>query len=145
MGYLLKGDFSEEEVLKKNESIRKIIEEEKGLIIQEKNPQKQNLAYSIKGQNTAYSGSIKFIFLTEKISSLKKNLEKLDLLRLFLNKKKKEKETMKRPFKRRPGRQIGQKESFVSSPVSVPARDEHQGEAIQVEEIDKKLEEILGQ
>jgi ribosomal protein S6 len=145
LGYLIKGDLPDEICLKTAEAVRKAIEDEKGLIISENQPKKQNLGYAVKGQETAYFGSLKFIFPTEKIPLFQKNLEKLNLLRIFLSKKKQEKEIVKRSLKRRPTRPGARKESSDLSSSTAPVKDEHQGEAIQVEEIDKKLEEILGQ
>lgn len=138
MGYLLKGDIDEEEALKKSELLRKIVENEKGLIIQENKPKKQNLGYPIKKYSIAYSGSLKFIFLAEKIPALKKSFEKSDLLRLLLSQSKRGEEALKYPAKKR----------TIRRPLAkkIQKIEEAQPkEPLRVEEIDKKLEEILGQ
>lgn len=161
IGYLLKGDIGEEEALEKSEFLRKIIENEKGLIIQENRPKKQNLGYPIKKHAIAYSGSFSFTLAPEKIPVLKKSFEKFDLLRLLLRQSKREKEILKYPAKRRTFRQppdastikeIQQtKEAQKKEPASTSRLDSTEtkpakrSEPLQVEEIDKKLEEILGQ
>ena len=160
IGYLLKGDITEEEALEKSESIRKIIEGEKGLIIQENRPKKQNLGYPIKKHNIAYCGSFSFTLAPEKISALKKSFEKFDLLRLLLRQLKGEKESLKHPSKKRAFRQTPdasiakenqqaketQKESALTSHLdSSEMKPTKQNEPLQIEEIDKKIDEILGQ
>jgi ribosomal protein S6 len=136
MGYLLKGDIAEEEALEKSEFVRKTIENEKGLIIQENKPKKQSLGYPVKKHDIAYFGVIKFIFSPEKIPALKKFFEKSDILRMLLSQGKRE-EALRQPPKRRvirrPVKEIQQTEGAQPK------------EPLQVEEIDKKLEEILGQ
>lgn len=151
MGYLLKGDINEEEALEKSELFRKAVENEEGLIVRENKPKKQNLGYPIKGQIAAYSGSLSFIFHPEKIPALKKELEKSDyLLRLLLSQLKYESETLKQPVKRKIIRRTTRPVSpglGLSGPASVKESqktEEARGKPLQVEEIDKKLEEILG-
>lgn len=143
IGYLLRSDLENEGALRASESVRKIIEDEKGLIIQEIQPQRRNLAYPLKKLDAAYFGSFKFIFPFEKIANLKKSLEKTDLLRLLLTQVKQQKETAKIFPKRRSIRRVSQKESSLSE--GEPGKKPPAPEPLQVEEIDKKLEEILGQ
>ncbi len=150
-GYFLNGDMNEEEANAAGESIRKIIEDEKGLVIKENKPKKQLLAYPVKKQNTAYLGSLQFIFPFEKITDLKKSLEKTDPLRLLLTQVKQQKETAKVFPKRRLIRRLAQKEfpKEISlgegAPEKGPVAPASVPELLQVEEIDKKLEEILNQ
>jgi ribosomal protein S6 len=145
LSYLLRGDISDEEALEKSESVRKTVENEKGLIIQENKPKKQSLGYPVKKHDIAYSGVIKFIFSPDKIPALKKSFEKSDILRMLLSQGKRE-EALKQPLKRRvirrPAKEIQQTEG---AQPKEPASTAKRGEPLQVEEIDKKLEEILGQ
>jgi ribosomal protein S6 len=137
MRYLLRGDIDEEETLKKSESLRRTIENEGGLIIEENKSKKQNLGYAVKKHDIAYFGSLKFIFSPEKISALKKSFEKSDLLRLILSQPKQEGGALKKSAKKR----------VIRRPLVKKFRqiEEAQSrEPLQVEEIDKKLEEILG-
>ncbi len=142
--YLLRGDVDEEKALEISEHLRKAAEDEKGIIVQENKPQKQNIAYPIKKHLTAYCGLLKFIFPIDKIEALKKSIEKNeDVLRLFLTRANTEKENTKRPPRK-----------LVKKPIDVSSKQiqtqQKEGavaekDALQVEEIDKKIEEILGQ
>jgi len=166
--YLLKGDLGEEKALETGDNLRRLIEDEHGIVSLETKPRKQRLAYNIKKYDTAFFGSLKFVLAAEKVASLKKNFEKLDLLRLLLNQVKYSKETYKRSFgKRALSRPIGKtlnqpiidkdksktvaEKSKKEIPPSEEAADKEpastakRGEPLQVEEIDKKIEEILNQ
>lgn len=166
MNYLLGGDLGEEKSAEKGELVRKLIEDSEGLITRENRPQKQNLSYAVKNQNAAYFGSLEFIFPVEKLQNLEKSLEKSELLRFLLTQKKQKKETGRRSVKRfavrRPlAKEFSPKKEFPlilegeakKEPVSSPAsksQDERPPEnrnlpPLQVEEIDKKLEELLGE
>ena len=149
--------------------MRRLIEDEHGIVSLETKPRKQRLAYSIKKYDTAFFGSLKFVLPAEKVASLKKYFEKFDLLRLLLNQVKYSKETYKRSFKKRAiSRPVSQslaqsiagevksgtiteepkketppleEEAAGKEPASIAKRSE----PLRVEEIDKKIEEILGQ
>ncbi len=156
-GYVLKGDLGEEKALEISELIRKALEDEQGIIIKENKPQKQNLGYPIKNHKIGYAGFLKFIFPVGKIVPFKKNLEKFDLLRSMISQAKHEGELAKRSLKRRVIRQSVSKEAplgsateeakpkIAASPAKPASTRGERGEPLQVEEIDKKLEEILGQ
>ncbi len=159
--YLLKDDLSEEELAEAVQKLRKMIEDEDGLVIHENRPQKQILAYPIKKNLTANSGSFRFIFPSNKIPALQKSFEKMNLLRLLISQIKPEKKPTKHLMKRRIIRQLLEKESpAVSSGeeevqaagegvqeegLKLKESDVQHKESLQVEEIDKKLEEILGE
>jgi ribosomal protein S6 len=141
--YLLKGDLGEEKALETSEFLRQSIKKNEGIITQENKPKKQNLSYPVARHNDAYFGSIKFIFPVGKIPTVKKFLEKFDLLRLIILKQlKHEREAVRRPAKRRAVRRPsvdGVKKEFLQREGVQPK------EPLQVEEIDKKLKEILCQ
>ncbi len=151
--YILKGDLGEEKAWEIGESLRGLIENGQGIVIQESKPQKQNLGYPIKKHSSCYFGAFKFIFSVDKINSLKINFGRLDLLRLLLVAAKNEKETNQSRFKRRirqpADRHIvatakknstAKEETAANKPTSPPSSNE----PLQVEALDKKLEEILG-
>ncbi len=101
LGYRLRGDMGDEKALEASELVRKTIEEEQGVIASENKPQKKSLGYPIQKQTYAYFGFSKFVLAAEKITSLKKNLEKLDLLRILINQTKNEGEAaVKRSFRK---------------------------------------------
>ncbi len=138
--YLLRGDTEEEKAAETNGLVRKLIEDEGGLITQENGLQKQNLSYFMEKHDTAYLGSLKFIFPPEKIQNLKKSLEKIGLLRVLLTQENQKKETARRPLRRHTIRRPAAKEYPPTTEEGVKKEP-----PLQVEEIDKKLEEILGE
>ena len=143
LGYLLRGDLEEEKTQETSEEIRRMIEEEKGIVTYESKLQKQILSYPVKKRGTAFLGQLKFILPAEKIQSLEKSLKKMDLLRFLLNRIKQPQESGKKLPKRRAIRHP----SLERIKKGIPSADEGTQikEPLQVEEIDKKLEEILGQ
>ncbi len=157
--YLLKGDLGEEKALETGDNLRRLIEDEHGIVSLETKPRKQRLAYPIKKYGMAFFGSLKFILSAEKLASLKKNFEKLDLLRLLLSQVKYSKETYKRSSKKRATPHPAVQP--ISQPITGEVKNETvadepkkeitlseeaaEKEPLQVEEIDKKIEEILGQ
>ena len=147
--YLLKGDVGEEKAAETNGLVRKLIEDGGGLITQENGLQKQNLNYFMEKHDTAYFGSLKFIFPPEKIQNLKKSLEKIGLLRVLLTQENQKRETVRNPLRRRVIRRPIAKESLPTEEgvkkELAPTRVERVEPLLQVEEIDKKLEEILGE
>jgi ribosomal protein S6 len=146
--YILKGDLDEEKALEASESFRKLIENEQGIITQESKPQKQNLGYPIKKHRAGYFGSLKFIFPVEKIQALKNSFEKNDFLRLLLVETKHEKEMGQIPLKRQfrqPATGGAVRQAAVKkTPTTLKKEEVTIKEPLRVEEIDKKLEEILG-
>jgi len=157
--YLLKGDLGEEKAIETGDNLRRLIEDEHGIVSLETRPRKQKLAYSIKKYDTAFFGSLKFILPAEKIALLRKHFEKFDLLRLLLNQVKYSKEKYKSSFKKRlisrPASQslsqpiIGEVKNKNIAEGSIkkiaPSEEAAGKKPLQVEEIDKKIEEILNQ
>ncbi len=156
--FLLKGDLGEEKALEAGESLRKLIENEQGIITKEFAPKKQNLGYPIKKHMSGFFGYFKFVFPVEKIKSLKNSFEKNDLLRLLLTEAKKEKDLNRSPLKRG-FRKISSRPAAIKESASVKIEGEGAtkepvitrggaastaNKPLQVEELDKKLEEILG-
>ena len=143
--YLLRGDLGDEKAFETSEAVRKMIEEGGGIITQENKPQKKTLAYPIKKHDMAYFGLFKIIFPKEKLQALDKSLKKLDLLRLLFSRIKPMQETAKRISKRRLVRQPMEKELQMAKSEIQLKEEVKVKEPLRVEEIDKKLEEILGQ
>lgn len=155
--FLLKGDLGEEKAREAGESLRKLIESEQGIITKEFAPKKQDLGYPIKKHVSGFFGYFKFVFPVEKIIRLKNSFEKNDLLRLLLTEAKKEKDLNRSPL-RRAVRKISARPAVVKEsaagkkegeetgkePVIALDRAGAENKPLQVEELDKKLEEILG-
>lgn len=133
IGYLLTPLIPEEKLDEEVFVLRKLIEDKKGLIINEARPKMRKLAYIIKNFESAYFGWIKFTADPETIKEIESSLKNPpiggDKLVRFLIVK-----VIKEAAVLRPARKIIKKKK--------PAEPKEKIE-IKPEEIDKKLEELL--
>ena len=127
--YLISPEFSEEEQKSLNEKINSLIQKGAGVLNEVKLPIKKKLAYPIKKQREAFLINFNFYLEPEKLGSLEKELksEKKILRYLILAKPKlKIAKVRKRPTKIIP---------------KIPVKEKK----VELKEIEKKLEEILGE
>lgn len=140
LAYLLNPLIAEEKIDEEVLALRKAIEDHKGLIMSESRPKIQKLAYEIKKPtkgnfDTAYFGLVKFLFAPELVLEIKKDIKKLEIggnkiLRSSLVK-------------------VGA-ETIASKPVKriirkkKPVTEVKEKSGIKIEEIDKKIEELIG-
>jgi len=142
IGYLLNSNLKEEEILVFIENLRNKITEKNGLIVSEGRTKKQTLAYPIKKENTAFFNWIKFKLTPETIKNLEEEIKKeKDILRFLITKPAKEKSSF-----------ITSKKSFRPKKVILETKQEKplkstepKEQKIKEEEIDKKIEELLGE
>ncbi len=132
---LISPNIEKQEIISLSEKINAIIKENGGVLdINQNTPIKKNLAYSIKKQTSAYIYTLNFSSEPEKLELFKKSLEaESNILRFMLIKKEIGKE---KPIKRRLTRKILQ--------APVVEKKEKSEEKVELEKLDKKLEEILG-
>lgn len=127
--YLISPHLSTEEAKAFSEKINSLIEKEGGILSELKNPTQQKLAYPIKKEVRAYLSSLTFHLLPEKLENLKMKLKTLpEILRFLLFTKKVAKVEI-------PAKKIVPK-------IKMPLKKEKK---VELEEIEKKLEEILGE
>lgn len=136
LAYLLPVSIPEGEVLTHVGNLTSLIEENKGVISRVEKPGKRRLAYPIKKEQNAYFGYTTFSMKPEFIISLDKKIKGQETLRYFII----EEEQGIRPQLR-----------FVSVRTAPPKvkkalREESKEEEgkLDLEALDKKLEEILG-
>lgn len=133
--YILNPNLSEKEVTSQADKVRSFINGLGGEIKTEKLNEKRRLAYEIKKQGYGFYVTTEFNLEPEKVAELEKKI-KLEpaVLRYLLISKKLMKETPRRIRLPRP------KEKFTlpGKPLGQAAP-----EKAKIEEIDKKLEEIL--
>lgn len=121
--YLIKPDISKEDLNSLQEIIRSFIEEGEGSIVRINSPLKRILAYPIKKNKEAFLADLTFDLNPDKLDSLKKKIKaekriiRYLLLKKMLLKKKLRVRAMRKP-------QLKAK--------------------VELKEIEKKLEEILG-
>jgi len=124
--YLLSPELSESKIGEIQEKIISFIEEEGGKIEKSNKPIQIKLKYSVQEKEEGFLSTLSFYCLPEKLQNLEEKLKKesLVLRYLILNKK---------PLKKIKVPKIGKK---------IEVKKEKK---VKLEEIDKKLEEILGQ
>lgn len=138
LAYLLSPSLAEGEVLTRANKLSILIEEAKGIIRKSEQPRRRRLAYPVNKQKEAYFGWMTFSLAREEMPSLEKKLKgEGEILRYLVV----EEEVEKRPplvlrtIPSRPAR---------SRPPATPKREIEPEEKLDLEALDKKLEEILG-
>ncbi|MBI2055767.1 MAG: 30S ribosomal protein S6 [Candidatus Sungbacteria bacterium] len=137
--YLLTPSISEEEVSAVVAKLATIIQEQNGVIRRQEEARKRQLAYPIRKERLAYFGWITFSMTPELVTELKKKLAvETQILRHLLV------EEDMTQFNLPPRRMYTPRPmvSAVKSPET-PA-EESPEEKLDLEALDKKLEEILG-
>lgn len=129
IGYLLTPLISEEKLDEEVFVLRKLIDDKKGLIINEARPKMRKLAYPIKKLESAYFGWIKFTADPEIIEEIESSLKKSDKVIRFLIVK-----VAKEAAVSRLARKVVKKKKPTEPKEKIE---------IKPEEIDKKLEELL--
>lgn len=137
LGYLLSPIIPEDKLDEEISSLRKVIEDQKGLIMNEGRAKMRTLAYTIKkpragNYDNAYFGWIRFLVDVDSISEIKssfnKNTNLIRFLIVELIKESAKKPSKKKLLKRK-----------IAQPVEAAEKME-----IKPEEIDKKIEELIG-
>lgn len=134
LAYLLPPSLSEEEVLGVSGKLSTVVEEAGGIVSYSEKPVKRKLAYLIKKEWSAYFGWIKFSGASEMVTLIEKKLQgEAHLLRhlIVLEEEKR---------RRRAGIFAGRRQK----PKPAEAVEKPTESKFDLEELDKKLEEILG-
>lgn len=137
LAYLLSPSVIEKEVLARVGKLTALIEENKGLIRHVQEPKKIRLAYQVKKERTAYFGYTTFAMISEFLLSLEKKIKGEEILRyLLVEEEVGRKAPAFRPFIPRP--------APLPRPKAIPREEPKAEEKLDLEALDKKLEEILG-
>jgi len=127
--YLISPDLSEEELKIFPEKIDSFLEEEGGKSEGLKLPIKKRLAYPIKKKNEGYWGTLNFYLSPEKLESFEKKLKKEPkILRYLLLRER-----------------LPKKFEILQIRPKVKAPKVKKEKKVELKEIEKKLEEILGE
>lgn len=137
--YLLRPSIPEAEVSVVVAKLATIIREHNGTIRRQEEPRKRQLAYHVKKERLAYFGWITFSAPPEVLAGLKKKLGgETEVLRSLLVEEDMTKYSLppRRTYTPRP----------TPSQAKLPARpsEETPAEKLDLDELDKKLDEILG-
>ena len=138
LAYLLTPQLSEEEVLMHAGKVTTLIEDIKGMIEHVEKPRLRRLGYSIKKETQAYFAWTDFTMNPESTVSLEKRLkEQQFILRHMLIHR--ERIDMKRSRSR-----LQSSRTATTQTEKVIKKEERAEEKLDLETLDKKLEEILG-
>ena len=132
IAYLLSPSVQEEEVLMHVGKLTSIIEEAKGTVKHVQEPKKRKLAYPVNKELTAFLGWTRFAMPKEEVAQLEKKvvLQPMILRHLIV-----EEQINKRPSRFRTG---------APRVAAQGSKEERPTEKLDLEALDKKLEEILG-
>lgn len=138
LAYLLSPALPEEKILEYAGKMSGAIEEEKGIIRHMETPRKRRLAYPIKKEASAYFGWTTFAMAPAAVAQIEKKVKETpQLLRhLIVEEEIETRRPMLRPLSPRPV--AGQPRPII------PREAERPEEKLDLEALDKKLEEILG-
>ena len=139
LAYLVAPSVSEEEALAVAGKLSGILETEHGIIRHLETPKKRKLAYPIRKEKTAYFGWTTFTASSETIARLAKKVSELtEILRhMIVEEQIETRKPLLRPFAPRGAGSSAQK--------AIPRETPKAGtEKLDLETLDKKLEEILG-
>ncbi len=133
LDYLVSPEASEEKVKDFGNKIKSLIEEKGGSIIKTEILIRQVLAYEIKKFNEAFLASLSFNLEPEKIGSIEEELKtEKNILRYLL-------------FKKKIVRIKPKRRKTISFIKDVKALEIKPKRKVELKEIEKKLEEILGE
>lgn len=138
LAYLLPPSIAEEEVLAHANKLSVAIEGVKGIAKHAEIPRLRQLAYPIKKQDKAYFGWITFRMDPTAAAELDKKLRGANLLRYMLLQRD-EIKLRERPIFRE--RAV---EGTAPTAGETPREQENKEEQLDLEALDKRLEEILG-
>ncbi len=139
IGLLIKSELSEEEAAAELGNVRSIIEKYNGMLERTTDPKIRKLSYPIRKIEQAYFAALQFSIAPPAIGGIEREVKTHDTIvrHLVLSWER----TTAQPIVRR-GRAPGLK----TAAGSVPPADtpEKQAEKVDEKELDKKLDEILG-
>jgi len=145
VAYLISPEVAEDEVFGEAGKITSAIQDAHGLVGHIEEPKQQRLAYPIQKKKAAYFGWTTFTTAKENLPEIEKKLkQEKNIIRYLIV------EEVKRPIAPiRPARPAGPRrvppKPIESKPITpfIPAAPKEEDKA-KIEELDKKLEEILG-
>lgn len=144
LAYLLSPSVADEEVLTWSGKIAKIVEDSKGLVRHQEIPKKRRLTYLIDKEGTAYFGWITFSMASDLVASLDKKLKTAEhILRYMVVEEVEIPVQPLRTFAPRPAPAPQRPRPGITPPAPTDVAKQPE-EKLDLEELDKKLEEILG-
>ncbi|KKS79491.1 MAG: hypothetical protein UV54_C0033G0002 [Candidatus Beckwithbacteria bacterium GW2011_GWA2_43_10] len=142
--------LKDEEVLSFSENLRNFIAEKNGLIISTGTPKRQSLSYRIKKEDAAVFSWIKFTLKTELLKDFKEYFDKLPAVLRFLVIKTKQEATRKTVPRIKltdvpKTDSMQMPETKQEGTTATENKSTENAVAVKEEDIDKKIEELLGE
>ncbi|QQG45332.1 MAG: 30S ribosomal protein S6 [Candidatus Sungiibacteriota bacterium] len=138
LAYLFSSTIPEEDILTWTEKLSTIIGEAKGLVKNVETPKKRLLAYVVKKEKHAYFGWTTLTIAPEFLKTLDKKIRGMDKLLRYLVVEEVKAEVRHQTLRIVPPRPAAKHPRVI--PREMPKTDEK----LDLEALDKKLEEILG-
>jgi ribosomal protein S6 len=140
LSYLISLEVPEDQVKTLQEKVNNIILEMKGTMDRVEDASKRRLGSQKRGQNMAYMATLNFFLAPEKLNDLKEKLKGEPQILNFIVIHKKPfivKESKRKPRILRP--------ESSAEPSAIPTKTTEKPKKVEIKEIEKKLEEILGE
>ena len=142
--------LKDEEVLSFSENLRNFITEKNGLIISAGTPKRQSLSYRIRKEYAAVFSWIKFTLKTELLKDFKEYFDKLPAVLRFLVIKTKQEATRKTVPRIKltdvpKTDSMQMPETKQEGTTATENKSTENAVAVKEEDIDKKIEELLGE
>lgn len=142
--FILSPNLGEEEISSFEQEIEKNIENLEGTLRKKGRPEKRSLSYPIKKFQSGYYLMVNFLFSPEKLEELYSALKhKKEILRYIITVIPEESSSVK-DIKGKKPKKIPQAEKIKKLKEEKPSPKKASKSKTKLEEIDKKLEEILG-
>jgi len=136
LAYLIAPELSEEEAKSLSQNIAEMILSEGGSVDKTEEPKKRTLAYQIKKRKEAYFVFSNFHLAPEKLAGLEKMIKGKNQILRYLIVAKIPSRMIEKPRRVRIRKETTEAPAITTEPKK---------EKVELKEIEKKLEEILGQ
>ncbi len=153
--YIVSPELISEEAEAKSKEIETIIQNKEGSVLRQLNPIAKTLSYPIKKQASGYLGVLEFQLEPEKLNELEESLKKDGkIVRHMVIIKKPAKQRKERRTKTKaggpegyPGHPVFETKALTEKPSQsvLHTQEEKTEKKVELKDIEKKLDEILGQ
>jgi ribosomal protein S6 len=143
--YIISPEISAGEAEAKAKDIDTFLQSKEGVIIRAENPALKTLSYPIKKQSSGFFGVLEFQIEPEKLNEVKEKLEKDSkiLRHIIIIKKPVKEQKERRTRKPLPTREV--KIAIKESSFAKKDWEAKPEKKVELKEIEKKLDEILGE
>ncbi|MEK7061702.1 MAG: 30S ribosomal protein S6 [Patescibacteria group bacterium] len=142
--YIISSELTTGEAEAKTKSIESLIQGKEGIVLRSEKPIPRTLAYNIKKQSSGFFGVLEFQLEPEHLGELKEKIQKDDKIirHMFLInnpvKIQKERRTRKEPL-------ISDEAFSAVGTIKEEGKEKKISKKVELEEIEKELEEILSE